>query len=129
MPILEAHWATHVGRKRTNNEDAIGAFEPRNDQERDLHGALYVVADGLGGFEFGERASQYAVQTLLAEYPRLAQWPPSERLRLLIQKINSDLYGMAQRDLQEDEHMATTIVAAAIHRNLLHLAHAGDSRA
>lgn len=129
MPSIESYWATHIGRKRTNNEDAIGALEPRNNQERRKNGALYVVADGLGGFQFGERASQYAVKTLLTEYPRFPQMPPGERLRVIIQKINSDLYEMAQRDLQEGEHMATTIVAAVIHRNLLYLAHVGDSRA
>ncbi|MCS6993605.1 MAG: protein phosphatase 2C domain-containing protein [Anaerolineales bacterium] len=129
MPAIEAHWATHIGRKRTNNEDAVGALEPRTRQEFRQNGALYVVADGLGGFQFGERASQYAVQTLLKEYPKFPQLPPGERLKMLIQRINADLYAIAQRELKEGEHMATTIVAAVVHQGRLQVAHVGDSRA
>ncbi|MES1212700.1 MAG: protein phosphatase 2C domain-containing protein [Leifsonia sp.] len=45
--------ASHVGRVRTVNEDALVAEPP-----------LFAVADGMGGHAFGERASARAIQTL-----------------------------------------------------------------
>src|SRR5438105_14204429 len=47
--------ATHVGKKRTSNEDAFLADDALG---------LYVVADGMGGHAAGEIASQEAVETI-----------------------------------------------------------------
>ena len=45
---IEAAADSHVGRRRTNNEDSFAALP---------HLELFVVADGLGGRTAGEVAS------------------------------------------------------------------------
>lgn len=130
MPALTSYKLSDIGRKRTNNEDYAGFLEPSNPQVLKESGALYVVADGLGGHEFGERASQYAVRMLLNEYYRSSPAePPAERLSRIIQQINRDLYHQAQRSLGPGQKMATTVVAAVVRKGLLQIAHVGDSRA
>lgn len=129
MPKITAYYRSDIGRKRQNNEDAVGARSPRNAREVRESGWLYVVADGLGGHQFGERASQHVVRTLLEGYYALPDVPPAERLRRLIQQANVEIYQEARRTLEESQSMATTVVAAAIWGGKLYLAHVGDSRA
>jgi protein phosphatase len=53
MVSLRHGAATDVGRVRTNNEDALFISD-----------RLYVVADGMGGHQGGEVASETAVRTM-----------------------------------------------------------------
>ena len=53
---------TDVGRKRKNNEDAFGRY---------LENGVFCVADGMGGAEDGEVASQAVVEGLAALCDRL----------------------------------------------------------
>jgi serine/threonine protein phosphatase PrpC len=53
---------TDVGAVRSRNEDSILA-EPLDSPEAQAHGWLAIVADGLGGHQRGDLASQLAVQT------------------------------------------------------------------
>ncbi len=130
MRGLASFQLSDVGRKRGNNEDYAGFFEPQDARTYRESGALYVVADGLGGHEFGERASQYAVKTLLREYYQAPpSVPPGTRLRTIIEKINRDLFQQAQQMLGPGQKMATTIVAAVVREGTLQVAHVGDSRA
>ncbi len=54
---LNSWSATDVGRKRDHNEDSFIADE-------DL--GLFMVADGMGGHQGGDRASKMAVEALTA---------------------------------------------------------------
>ena len=51
---------THPGQLRPHNEDALCA---------DPAAGLFVLADGLGGYNAGEIASTMAVSTLLSQLP------------------------------------------------------------
>ena len=57
MVRIEAFGSTDVGLLRTHNEDYFDI------SERDR---VYVVADGMGGHNHGEVASQIAVETILS---------------------------------------------------------------
>lgn len=129
MLSIASFYRSDLGRKRENNEDAVGARAPQDSRQARESGWLCLVADGLGGHSFGERASRHVVQTLLAGYYGTPNEPPPDRLRRLIQQANAELYQEAQRTLQEGERMATTVVAAVICQGKLYLAHVGDSRA
>lgn len=126
---IAAAYRSDVGRKRDHNEDAAGIWEPGDAREAEASGWLYVVADGMGGHRFGERASQKVVQALLEGYPAAPQEPPPRRLERLIRLANEQIHAEGQRTLAADEHMGTTVVAAVIHQGKLYLAHVGDSRA
>ena len=125
---LSAAQGTHTGRKRSHNEDFVGYFEPTEERLLISSGCLYVVADGVGGGAWGERASRYAVQTLLYEYYRRADVPPAERLVQIIQEINSAIYSYSQTEAA-GRAVATTLVAAVVWYDQLIVANVGDSRA
>jgi len=125
---ISAAQGTHTGRKRSHNEDFVGFFEPTEERLLLSSGCLYVVADGVGGGAWGERASRYAVQTLLYEYYRRADVPPAERLVQIIQEINSAIYSYSLAEAA-GRAVATTLVAAVVWHDQLIVANVGDSRA
>ena len=65
MLDLEYFELTDVGIVRDHNEDFIGHCLPANSDEGRTHGWLFVVADGVGGHDRGEVASQTAVESLI----------------------------------------------------------------
>jgi protein phosphatase len=129
MPNIDSFYRSDVGRQRGNNEDAAAFGEPKDARTLQDNGRLYVVADGLGGHEFGEQASSQAVESLTREYFQSPGQPPEARLRQIIQQVNRDLFAQARQQLEAGQKMATTIVAAVLRDSTLHIAHVGDSRA
>lgn len=129
MTRIDSHFRSDVGQKRTNNEDYAGAFEPKDSHQLRRSGSLYVVADGLGGHQFGEKASSYAVETLLKVYYEAPDIPPEKRLRDIIQQVNQGLIEYARKNVPSGEKVATTVVAAVVRNGTLQVAHVGDSRA
>ncbi len=129
MLKIKTHFRTNPGLKRTNNEDAVGAFEPKDDHQLRRSGRIFVVADGMGGHQMGEKASAYSVETLLKTYYESPEIPPEKRLRDIIGQINEYLLTFARENLYAGEKIGTTIVAAVIRNETLQIAHVGDSRA
>ncbi|GEM_PF-817838 len=125
---VSAAGATDVGQKRTHNEDFIGKFEPSDERTLRTSGCLYVVADGVGGAAYGERASRYAVQKVLYEYYRRADLPPAERLAQVMQEASREIYAYSQQETV-GRPVATTMVAAVVWQDTLIVANVGDSRA
>ncbi len=123
---LKAALLTDIGRKRSNNEDFVGSFEPPDKRILWQSGSLYVVADGVGGAAKGEVASKYAVEKLLYEYYRHPQDAPSKRLKRIISQIGQEIY---EHGNNIGQRMATTLVAAVVWRDKLIVANVGDSRA
>jgi len=117
-----------LGRKRANNEDFITSFEPTDPAEQEDSGSLYIVADGVGGAAFGERASQYAAEKVLYEYYLHPEIEVGERLRKIIEHVNEEIFSFANQS-DSISRMGTTLVAAAILGDRLIVANVGDSRA
>jgi serine/threonine protein phosphatase PrpC len=110
---------TDTGAVRQLNEDAFGA---------DLDSGLFIVADGLGGYNAGEIASALAVSALLADLSGAdARADPAQALKVQIEKVNRDIYRAATHSVAF-EGMATTVVLAWLVDGRLWVAHAGDSR-
>ena len=101
--------------KRQNNEDAVSLLEGSNS-------LLAVVADGLGGHEAGEVASNPAVATL----NRLlqAQTPEEDDLIDAIRQANQEIYEMQNAQ----SHMRTTVAALWLGDYRTIAANVGDSR-
>lgn len=130
--MVTAHGVSHPGRVRKANEDRC---------EFDLDMGVFVVADGLGGHNAGEVASQLAAETILAFMRRTQEgedvtWPygidrhltlHANRLITAVRLANRRVFRTAEsRD--ELSGMGTTVVAGFIEGNQLVFANVGDSR-
>jgi PPM family protein phosphatase len=115
--------STHKGMRRRSNQDAVNLRYPAQAEQISQYGALFVVADGVGGLEAGEKASRRAVDRLLELYfAEAAETPTEQRLKTAIRQVNREVH-----DMPEDA--ATTLVAAAIRGDQLTVAWVGDSMA
>jgi PPM family protein phosphatase len=114
---LAAHGVTHPGRRPTNEDSLL--VDPG-------HG-LFVVADGMGGHNAGEVASDIAVKTM-AEFFRDGGAPSPSRLDQAIKTANDQI--LAKAAGQSDyAGMGTTVVAALVDNDRAFFANVGDSRA
>ncbi len=92
------------------------------------HGWLFVLADGVGGQENGEVASQTAVESMKAGFPNAKEGEShSSVLQRLVQQANTSVFE-ASMNGRESAGMATTIVACALRFDRVTVAHVGDSR-
>ena len=66
---------TDVGCQRERNEDSSEYWEPEGSEDVAHKGRLAVVADGMGGYEGGQEASQIAVQTIHEMFAKQAGTP------------------------------------------------------
>jgi len=119
---------TDPGRKRGYNQDSVGKQEPADADLLRKRGALYIVADGVGGGKAGEVASQIAVRmTIKGYYGAPPTMDNARALRHAIIRANSEAYRQSQEN-PDWQGMATTIVAvvAELDRTLI-MANVGDS--
>jgi serine/threonine protein phosphatase PrpC len=108
-----------LNEKRPLNEDSFLA-----DSER----GIFSVADGVGGAEAGEVASQTAIEVLDEAFRHRVDGADIEDLmELAIQRANASIHQMAQ-DHKRFSMMATTIVALHLKGNVATIGHVGDSR-
>ena len=108
-----------LNEKRPLNEDSFLA-----DSER----GIFSVADGVGGAEAGEVASQTAIEVLDEAFRHQVDGADIEDLmELAIQRANASIHQMAQ-DHAKFSMMATTIVGLHIKGNVATIGHVGDSR-
>jgi protein phosphatase len=119
---------TDQGRVRDHNEDFIASREPTDPDDVALNGWIYILADGVGGADAGEIASQYATERTLYHYindDRSKDW--GMRLQNAIRAANADLRKMVDEEM-DSKRMATTMVAVVIHESVASIANVGDSR-
>ena len=108
-----------LSEKRPQNEDSF--LEMRNL-------GLFAVADGVGGAQAGDVASQMAVEILGEAFANLrSNGDAEEMMKLAIERANSAIYQMSS-DLPQLSTMATTVVALHISGNIATIGHVGDSR-
>ncbi len=108
-----------LSQKRPLNEDSFLA-----DAER----RIFAVADGVGGAQAGEVASQTAVEVLDEAFRHQEDGVDVEDLmEIAIQRANSSIHQMA-REHPKLQMMATTIVALHLDNHIATIGHVGDSR-
>jgi PPM family protein phosphatase len=116
--LLEHHGVTDPGKVRKNNEDSLLVGEGRDE-------TLFVVADGIGGFEAGEIASSIAIDAL-------KELEPSDPLEDAIREANRRILAAARED-ERLSGMGTTVVAMRFggtrEEPTAEISHVGDSRA
>ena len=123
---IEVGAYSDVGQVRTENQDAYGRFTQAEGRNQEEH--LFVVADGMGGHERGEEASQTAVQVLQDIFFDGKEWSVGERLRRAFEEANARVYEQAHSG-ETPHKMGTTCTALALVDGHAYMAHVGDSRA
>lgn len=108
-----------LSEKRPHNEDSFLEIPASG---------LFVVADGVGGAQAGEVASQMATEILGEAFTNLpAGGDAEEMMKAAIEQANASIYQMS-RDLPQLSSMATTVVALHVNGNIATIGHVGDSR-
>lgn len=123
---FDMHAAVDPGRARSNNEDAV-AMDPQV--------GLVVLADGMGGYNAGEVASQMATTFLQGELSRWlreasVQASDAEVRRAMdicVENANRAIYAAAHANPQY-AGMGTTLVLAVFRGAQALVGHVGDSR-
>jgi PPM family protein phosphatase len=114
LRIAEHFHDSDLGRQRQGNEDNYYVRAP-----------LFVVADGMGGAQAGEVASEIAVKQFEGGLPDGED--PGRALAALIQEANARIHRQARSDAQH-AGMGTTTTAAYLSGDTVVVAHVGDSR-
>ena len=115
LRVAEHFERTDTGRQRRGNEDAYYARSP-----------LFAVADGVGGAQAGEVASQLAVEVLSKGLPE-GDGSIEERLLARVEEANVRIAELAQADARR-AGMSTTLTLAYVGEDELSVVHVGDSR-
>ncbi len=124
--IIELHAAVDPGRARSNNEDSVATEDAV---------ALAVLADGMGGYNAGEVASNMAttfIRTELGRWLREASAQASDAevrraMDICVDNANRAIFNASNANPQY-AGMGTTLVVAVFRDNRLLLGHVGDSR-
>ena len=115
MLRIADHWhGSDLGLQRQGNEDNYF-----------VHAPLFVVADGMGGAQAGEVASEMAVESFNDGIPDGDS--PAEGLKHIIEEANRRIHERSRSDNQR-AGMGTTVTAAHVGEDSVTIAHVGDSR-
>jgi serine/threonine protein phosphatase PrpC len=124
-----------VGRQREHNEDALFTLttEMVSDSQHQPFG-LYIVADGMGGHLYGERASGIAVRAMVNEvisrlYAPLFNLTSSENQPSTADVLQAGIQAAHRSVLELTPGGGTTLTGALIYGEQMTIAHVGDSRA
>lgn len=141
--------ATNVGLVRSNNEDNFivnpdlthkdNWFAPSNPDEviaMGEYGCVMIVADGMGGMNAGEVASDLAVSSIRNSFAQVKDFSQlidsNNHIESFLKKTIVTADAEIKKKVKEDSStsgMGTTIVLAWIVGNVVHVAWCGDSRA
>jgi len=124
--LVPSNIKTHAGLVRQHNEDNIGW---------NIDYRLAVLADGMGGHQAGEVASQLAIDSILSSlqdaYNPIDDDIKSDELIEFIarsvEKSNTVIYEAAENN-ENQKGMGTTLVTFLLHEGTAYIAHVGDSR-
>ena len=105
---------TEIGNVREHNEDSLTVLPP-----------LFAVADGMGGHEAGEVASEITINTVNDLAPQSAD---AEALARAVVAANLNVIKAPSQGVGR-EGMGTTLTAAILEKERLVIAQVGDSRA
>ena len=124
-----------VGKQRDHNEDSILALTNTIGGGQDaIPFGLYIVADGMGGHQFGEVASNAAIRimggNITKKFHSYLYNLPSQALQDSLQEVMEASIMEAHQYVQrEAPGSGTTVTAALVLGNQVTIAHVGDSRA
>ncbi len=117
---LEHGSATHIGQRRSENQDFFKIHKRKK---------LFVVADGMGGHEYGELAAKIAANTVSKHFNPKDVKMLSNAVIIAHGKIKAKARQISQKTRVRKVEMGTTLTALHISKaGNAHFAHVGDSR-
>ncbi len=124
---IELQAAVDAGRARSNNEDSVAI---------DADTSLAVLADGMGGYNAGEVASNMATSFIRAELGRWLREASAQAsdqdvrraMDICVDNANRAIFNASNANPQY-AGMGTTLVVAVFRDGRLLVGHVGDSRA
>lgn len=124
-----------VGKQRDHNEDSVLALTTTiSGSSESVPFGLYVVADGMGGHQFGEVASNAAIRmvggNITQKFHSFLYNMPSQPLQDSLQEVMESSIMEAHQFIQKEAPgSGTTITAALVLGGQVTIGHVGDSRA
>ena len=124
---MRAFAKTDVGKAREINEDYYYISKPEDNIQ------VYILADGMGGYNGGEVASKLATTTALSYIQSNFDSIPKEKEDILnlvksaMEYANMVVYEKSNSE-KELEGMGTTLEVCLIYNNRAYIGHIGDSR-
>lgn len=122
---MQTHFLTDRGQVRGHNEDSGGIYYNKSGQ------MLAIVADGMGGHQAGDVASQLAVENIQQHWQKTTKVKdPGEAetwLKEILKEANQTIYSLS---IQKEDlvGMGTTIVVSIHGKDFMTVGHIGDSR-
>lgn len=116
--MFRVAYMTDVGKKRTNNQDAVYVSSEQQ---------LFIVADGMGGHQAGEVASQSTIDAISEYIENGAAIPVNQLIEESVDSANKTVY---LKSLEDESYrgMGTTCSMVIIRDDQIHTGHVGDSR-
>lgn len=111
---------TNIGNNRENNEDSYLIMEPQEIN------TILAVADGMGGHNAGEVASQVAIDTI-EEYSFDFEKEIIKQIESVIKEANENIFDYSE-EKNNYKDMGTTLTLALLKDKSLYFGHVGDSR-
>ncbi len=126
-------WNSGITRRQRPNEDSLVVLQGMctyNDQLVPF--GLFVVADGMGGHDFGQEASHIAIQsmmqTVLRDIVASASLNDTAIIELLVNGVEKANTAICQRCREWGKNMGTTLTAALVVDTKVYIVNVGDSR-
>lgn len=120
---MKVAYKTDIGKKRTINEDSIFVDESKN---------IFLIADGLGGHQAGEVASNMAVKETYSYLKRNLSKAENEEdvSNLLIKSLMKAHHAIRAKSTTDINliGMGTTLIEMLVKDSKAHICHVGDSR-
>ncbi len=125
--MVQLNWGVKsiTGNFRENNEDSCRVFDP---------GLFFIVADGMGGQNAGEKASALAIELfpeqLDQRLKKTANANPDQVLKFIDEAVshaNAEIMALGEMD-SDSKSMGTTIAFIVAVGDTLYIGGVGDSR-
>ena len=123
---MRAFAKTDIGKARDMNQDYYYISKPEDKI------SIFILADGMGGYNGGEIASKLATMATLGYIQSNFENIPKEREEILkliksaMEYANMVVYEKS-KEQKELEGMGTTLEVCLIYNNKLYIGHIGDS--
>lgn len=134
LPIT-LYTKTDIGKERTTNEDSVASLIMNSQSfKKELNYGILVVADGMGGHEMGEVASEVAAKKFIEEVTENifhfkadnGNIKFGEVLKKAVNAANREVWSISEN---QSSRIGTTLVGAIIVNNHVYVVNVGDSRA